>query len=188
MDRHSGKFVLRIPIDMHKKLVDMAKSNKISLNQACVNLLKIGLAGKEKGALFAKSLEKVILKLKERFDGGLCGIVLFGSYATGDASSESDVDLMIIMERDVPIERGLYRWWDENIVWEERAALSPHFVGMIDDADGAGGLWLEVATSGKIIYQRDSVLNDLFYSVEKLISDGRVRKYISNGHSYWVWR
>lgn len=187
MSSHSGKFVLRIPRDTHKRLVGLAKERGTSLNQVCVELLSSGLSAKDAaGSQFLKTLNEVVLKLRGYFGENLHGVVLFGSHVTGDATAASDIDLMVVL--DAQIERGLYRWWDENVTWDGKSPLNPHFVNLPAVAAGAGGLWLEVAVGGKIIYQKGATLDKLFAMLREFISNGRVRRYISNGHSYWVWR
>lgn len=52
MSNYSGKFVLRIQVDMHKALAEEAKSKGISLNQVCISILKIGLSKNKEKPLF----------------------------------------------------------------------------------------------------------------------------------------
>ncbi|OQA59083.1 MAG: Nucleotidyltransferase domain protein [bacterium ADurb.Bin270] len=175
---------------MHESLSAMARSKKLSLNQLCVSLLADGLKAKvqDPEPAFFEDLRALSLQLKKHFGPTLCGTALFGSYATGDATSASDIDLLIVLNRGTPIERSLYKWWDDNVIWYEGATLNPHFVNIPDDAERAGGLWLEVATAGRILYESGSALTDLFKKIKELIDEGRVRRYTSNGHSYWIWR
>lgn len=188
MISHSGKFVLRIPQVMHRQLAELARRSKISLNQACVELLKDSLYGGGGEPPLLKQLNEVAQKLRKNFGEKLCGVVLFGSQATGNATRESDIDLLIVLNSSEPVERSLYRWWDDNIKWSGENMLNPHFVNLPSEAKSAGGLWLEVATTGKIIYQKNSMLDKLFGELRELISQGLVRMYTSNGHSYWKWR
>ncbi len=188
MPSHSGKFVLRIPADMHESLSAMARSKKLSLNQLCVSLLDEGLNREGDEPKFFEDLKTLSLQLKKHFGASLCGTALFGSYATGDATSASDIDLLIVLNGGTPVERNLYKWWDDNVIWNDGATLNPHFVNIPDDAEQAGGLWLEVATSGRILYENGSALTDLFKKIKGLLDEGRVRRYTSNGHSYWIWR
>lgn len=187
MISHSGKFVLRIPQVMHKQLTDFARRSQISLNQACVELLKNGLSGGGESPLL-KNLNEVAQELRKNFGERLCGVVLFGSCATGNATAGSDIDLFIVLSPDVPIERALYKWWDDNISWQGANVLNPHFVNMLSEARSAGGLWLEVATTGRIIHQNNLMLDKIFMKLRELIEKGDVRMYMSNGHSYWVWK
>lgn len=184
----SGKFVIRMSSEMHGKLSRIAKERGVSLNQVCLDLLRKGLSLRDEDEGLTKSLDDIIHTLSLHFKDDLIGVVLFGSYATGEATPDSDIDLLIVLKKTVPIERGLYRWWDDNIIWKEKALLNPHFVCYPESAYDAGGLWLESATCGRIIFQRQRLIEKLFQSLKDLISEGKVRRYISNGHSYWIWR
>ncbi|MBI2092598.1 MAG: nucleotidyltransferase domain-containing protein [Deltaproteobacteria bacterium] len=173
---------------MHRQLADFARRSQLSLNQACIELLKKNLYGSDGETQLLQKIYEPAQKLKQHFGEKLCGIILFGSQVTGKATSESDIDLMIILDKSMPIERGLYKWWDDNIVWNEKNMLNPHFVNILEDEKLAGGLWLEIATTGKVIYQKKTVLDKLFAKLKELIGNGEVRMYISNGHPYWVWK
>ncbi|MDK2796406.1 MAG: uncharacterized protein PWQ58_1605 [Archaeoglobaceae archaeon] len=57
-------------------------------------------------------LSEISKKLRERFGDSVVRIILFGSYARGDYSAESDIDLLVIMKddsiRDEEIKRIVY--------------------------------------------------------------------------------
>lgn len=185
---YSGKFVLRVPGNLHKRLVNIAKNSGKSLNQTCIDLLNLGLTGPTGESGLITTLGGVSQKVRDHFGSTLHGIILFGSYARNEATESSDIDLLIVLGRGVVIERTLYVWWDDNIKWTGEGVVNPHFVNLPDKPEGAGGLWLEVATNGKIIYQNGSLFNKLFLGLRECINSGQVRKHISNGHPYWVWR
>ncbi|PIR17768.1 MAG: hypothetical protein COV46_02910 [Deltaproteobacteria bacterium CG11_big_fil_rev_8_21_14_0_20_49_13] len=185
MKEFSGKFVLRIPLELHKKLANMSISKRVSLNQLCVLLLNRGLGVLEGDSY--QEFEPVVKKLKEKFKDKLSGVVLFGSKATGEATESSDIDLLVILDGSVEIDRSLYSWWDDNVIWSDRE-LNPHFVSQPKDISEVSGLWFEVSISGKIIYQRGMIVDSIFAEIKKFIADGLVRRYISNGHPYWVRR
>ncbi len=43
-----------------------------------------------------KTLDEFILELKRRYGDRIYEVIVFGSYARGDASDESDIDVLII--------------------------------------------------------------------------------------------
>lgn len=116
------------------------------------------------------------------------GVVLFGSQATGEATASSDIDLLIVLDKKIALVRSLYRWWDSNIEWNGNKELNPHFVNYPEKAEEAGGMWLEIAQYGQIIYQKNKMIDNVFKELKDMIAQGMVRQHSSNGHPYWVWR
>ena len=45
-----------------------------------------------------KILNEIVEKLKDNFKEGLCGVLLYGSWATGKARETSDIDLLVVFE------------------------------------------------------------------------------------------
>ena len=61
-----------------------------------------GLASSsETGVIPPDTINDIINRIKDRFRPKK--IVLFGSYATGDATEDSDVDLLIVADTDLPV-------------------------------------------------------------------------------------
>lgn len=188
MSGYSGKFVIRMPQDLHERLAGLAKRQKTSLNQICTNLVVRGLSMRPEDSTLERPFKEVVDQLKIHFKEKLCGIILFGSQATGKATSESDIDILIVLDKSLPIVRSLYRWWDDTVKWKEGGELNPHFVNCLDSSEDASGMWLEIAQSGKILFQKDKIIDNLFNGIKRLIKNGKVRRYVSNGHAFWVWR
>jgi predicted nucleotidyltransferase len=177
-----------MPSELHKKMSEIARAENTSLNNVCISLLKNGLKVKGENEGLLDSLQAVTKTLKGHFKGELLGIALFGSRARGDASASSDLDLLIVLDKNVELVRSLYAWWDSEISWNGVEELNPHFIHYPEDLFNASGLWFEVAFDGKILYQADAALDQLFYDLQKLVKDGTIRRYFSNGHPYWVRR
>jgi predicted nucleotidyltransferase len=53
--------------------------------------------------LIATDLDAIIGRIVQRFDPER--VILFGSYARGDATEQSDVDLLIVAQTDLPLRR-----------------------------------------------------------------------------------
>jgi len=188
MKEFSGKFVLRLTQDLHKTISDYANNNGLSLNKACIDLIQKGLSKDNTKDELYLFLEPIIAKIKEHFGKDLVGIMLFGSYATNESTEASDIDLLIVLSNDIPIVRKLYRWWDNEISETNLEIINPHFVNLPKDIKKVTGLWLEVAEKGKVLYQRNQLIEKTISKIKKLTQDGMVRKYVSNGHPFWVWR
>lgn len=56
-----------------------------------------------------QAINSFVAKLYSRFDGQVLSVFLFGSRARGDAQSDSDVDMAVIVARDDPETRKAIR-------------------------------------------------------------------------------
>lgn len=188
MKGYSGRFVLRVPSKLHRQVADIAQAHGLSLNQTCLELINKGLSIKSEGDELQAPLDKIVEVLKANFGDKLCGVVLFGSYANMTATAASDVDLLIVLDKTIPLVRSLYKWWDSGVTWQDNVQINPHFVHYPEDTTAVTGLWFEVAQSGKVLYQKAMMLDGIFSQLNNYIGEGRIRRHISNGHPYWVWR
>ena len=188
MKSYSGKFIVRLPETLHKKLVQRAMEHHISLNQTCIELLQVGFGpstSSKKNDLHVL-LEPELEKLKKKFGKKWMGVVLFGSRVQGTARENSDLDVMIILDKTVPLRRNLYRWWDENMQFPPKAGeVNPHFVHFPDSAAKAGSLWLEVALHHDIVWEQGETVSSFFENLLSEIKAGKWTRLFSNGHPYW---
>ena len=60
-------------------------------------------------------LDRLALELKELYGGQYRGMVLYGSYARGEADEGSDVDVLLLLEGEVNSTRELIR--AEEVEW-----------------------------------------------------------------------
>ena len=58
----------------------------------------------------------------------LIGIGVFGSWARGDVTDGSDIDLLIVVEDCLALTRELYRRWDRSPVEADGKEVQPFFV------------------------------------------------------------
>jgi predicted nucleotidyltransferase len=117
---------------------------------------------------------------------GLLGVVAFGSWARREMAEWSDVDLLIVLERDRKIDRGLYRSWDEAPVYWDGHLLEPHFVHLPESGSRLSGLWAEVAVDGVVLFERDMQVSRRLAEFRREVASGRVHRRRSHGQSYWV--
>ncbi len=183
--------MVRLPPALHRRLRDRARGSGLSLNSLCVHLLEQGVATRSGGSpRGATAVHPEVLDAVERaWRGALVGVALFGSAARGDATEASDVDLLLVLEPGVPIERSLYDRWDEIVASERRPEfrrVSPQFVALPRSARDAGGIWLEVAREGIVLSDRDGRLARLLISLRDLAAEGAVLRRTVHGHPYWV--
>lgn len=181
----SGRFVLRIPPELHGKLVELARRRGLSLNALCRDILERGIRASPPSSSAAAEWEPILAFLKKRLGRNFKGLVLFGSTARQEAGAASDADLLVLVAPSVPLTRALYRDFDERrfLLWGLPA--SPHFVHP-PDPNTAGGIWFEAAVDGIVLYDQDGGVNECLRVLRHAIASGRVRRRTLHGHPYWI--
>lgn len=189
MDRvHSGKFVLRIPENVHRGLRAEAVRRSTSLNTLCIELLVAGLTNPEcRKADIVPKRKIIVRELQKKFGNNLIGFLIFGSQVRSEANTASDIDLMIIVEDTIPLDRSLYRWWDETLAPNLPRTHNPQFVCLPSTPREAGGLWFEVAMGHEILWERDRDVSRFIGDLKEFVASGAIRRYITQGQPYWVW-
>jgi predicted nucleotidyltransferase len=170
----SGKFVLRIGSQMHRALKEEAHKAGESLNSLCLRKLQ-GAAG----PLAWSALLSVVIQKFEPV-----GIILFGSQARGEATSSSDVDLLIVLKDDQKLSRQLYDEWDLHL--RNFDSSSPHFSYLPALGHPIGSLWLEAALEGEILFDSRDVLKKTLRGIRQRIAEGSYQRKLSSGHAYWI--
>lgn len=178
----SGRFLLRLQAQIHARLQTAARSLGISLNEYCAR--RLGVPGPSvlmDGAAQA-AIEKAVAQFREK----LVGVVVFGSFARGDAAATSDVDLLVVVDRSIPLARALYREWDtEPLRWASRN-VDPHFVHLSPDVRAMPGAWCEVALDGVVLFERDGAVTRHLAAVRGDIAAGRLVRRSVHGQPYWT--
>lgn len=167
----SGKFVLRLDPKTHFELKEEAQAKGESLNSLCLQKLQGFVASPWSG---------VVSKVVNQFKA--LGIILFGSTARGEETSKSDIDLLIVLAQDIPINRTLYRDWDRE--FKDFEKFSPQFVHLTNH-DEIGGIWLEASIDGEILYDPQGEIKRSLQCIRVLIAEGVYQRRMSYGHPYW---
>jgi hypothetical protein len=175
----SGKFLLRLPSELHERVRDAASARGRSLNEYCLAVLEAAVSRAP------ESTPEWLESLRGELGRDLVGVVLFGSTARGTQRAGSDVDLLIVLEPGVPITRELYRRWD-GAIGPSSGAETPHFVSLPATVDQAGGLWYEVAMDGIVLHDSRQRIARFFSEVRKAAAAGIIRRETAHGHPYWV--
>jgi hypothetical protein len=179
----SGKFVLRLPPEQHAALQDLAGATGVSLNTLCRQALTEFL-GRTLWKTGTENPEEPLLRsLRQMFDTSLLGVLLFGSVARGEEHDGSDIDLLIVIARERPLARLLYRQWDE--AWPT-GAYSPHFVHLPDSIEKAGSVWLEAAVDGVILFEGDGSVRRFLGQLRKAMAVGRLVRRTAYDDPYWI--
>lgn len=176
----SGRFLLRIDPPLHAALRSEAAEAGVSLNELCARKLAVSrtaVAGPE-----AAAVERALGQV----GAGLLGLVAFGSWAREEATERSDVDLLVVVAREVPVVRDLYRAWDdEPLRWGGRE-VEPHFVHLPEPGGRVSGLWAEAALDGVVLYERGLAISRRLVEVRHRIVAGELTRRESYGQPYWV--
>ena len=191
----SGRFLLRVPPELHRRLRQRASRAGRSLNRFCRAALETAANGQPGAAMTpeAAAAETIVANFGMQVEA----VVLFGSKARGDAGAWSDTDLLIVIDAEAPITRSLYRVWDETVAATAplRAlgeSVNPHFAhlpgGAAGTAGGGGSLWLEVALHGAILWQRTWNVARWLGNARERMAEGAIRRRYAHGQPYWTYQ
>jgi predicted nucleotidyltransferase len=178
----SGRFVLRIPPGLHAALRGAARDAGLSLNDYCARMLAAPT-----GNLAAVSAATDVVAHAAGLVGeDLVGIVAYGSWVRGEATVQSDLDLLIVVAAELPLVRTLYRRWDRRrLTWHGRP-IDPHFVHLLADDTHPSGLWAEAAIDGVVLFERALRISTTLGRVRRAIVDGRLVRRRVHGQPYWA--
>lgn len=133
-------------------------------------------------------LRSVVRVLRAYFGEKLVAIVLFGSYARGEARGTSDVDLYVIAE-NLPHRRL------KRIAYVHRpvAARFEYRVSIIAESkrefvSGFPPLYLDLALDGVILFDRDNFMTDKLKQIREITRRAGLKRVRLNGQFAWHWR
>jgi len=112
--------------------------------------------------------------------------VLYGSWARGEATEGSDVDLLVVVDEAVRITRDLYRRWDETEVSLEGHLVEPHIAHLPADGALVSGLWAELAVDGLVLVDRELRISRRLARVRRELFEGRIVRRHAHGQPYWA--
>ena len=180
--RPSGRFLLRLAPALHETLRAAAADAGLSLNDYCARKLALPLDV----ASLAGDGHEVVRRAAAQFGTSLAGIVVFGSWARGEAGAGSDVDVLIVLDPRQPLKRSLYADWDATpLAWEGRP-VQVHMVHLPKQGEAASGIWGEVALDGLVIFERSRRVSERLGAVRREIADGRFVRKVVRGAPYWT--
>lgn len=180
--RASERFLLRLPPGLHAALRRAAARGGLSLNDYCVRRL----AGPGAGAATHAGARETVRRAAELLGDGLVGVVAFGSWARGQASARSDVDVLVVTAHEVALTRDPYRAWDRvPVTWEGRA-VEPHFAHLPRPGEHVTGTWAEVTLDGLVLYEQAWEVSRHLVRVRRDIAEGRLVRRVVHGQPYWT--
>jgi uncharacterized protein (DUF1778 family) len=181
--RGSGRFLLRLSPDLHARLQAAARAQGLSLNEYCVRRL----AAPATGLLLDPDAAAAVTRAEALVGNALEGVIVYGSWTRGEATDRSDVDLLIVVDRRVPLSRAIYRRWDESPVGWHGRAVDPHFVHLpAAGREVTGGAWCEAAIDGVVLFERDDRISARLRQVRRDLAAGRLVRRTVHGQPYWT--
>lgn len=175
----SGRFLLRMPPPLHLALEGAARAAGLSLNEYCIRRLAAdhpGVGGGDAAALVSRAAAIA--------GDGLAGVILHGSWVSGDDTPASDVDALVVVKPRIRLDRALYREWDRQPARWQGRRVDPHFVHP-PAADPPSALWAEAAIDGLVLLDRGNALAAALARVRHAIADGRIVRRVVHGQPYW---
>lgn len=171
---------MRIPPRLHGALRRAAEEAGLSLNAYCARKLT------SPGAAVEGPAADIVTDATEQFGSELIGVLAFGSWARGEMTPESDVDVLVVLDAHVPIVRSLYRRWDEHpLQWEGRS-VQVHIVHPPAPDESPTGFWAEAAMDGVVLFDRAFELSRRLAKVRRHIAEGALSRREIHGQAYWV--
>lgn len=182
-------FLLRLPAKEMALLKSVANRSAISINELCKNILSLYLQKNRDNGKWSGLIDIIS---KSSISSDIEGIILFGSVAKGIDSEDSDLDLLFALSSKKKLSRKLYRIWDEEICnkldllsFSSGKEVSPHFAAIPTSTNETGGLWLEMAISGIIIWDKNSNCEKFLINLREQIASGAFVRKTTHGHPYW---
>jgi hypothetical protein len=173
---------LRINPGLHLALRRSAASLGISLNDYCARRLAVA-----QGSWSAlDQAAEFVARAAEQFGAALAGVVMHGSWLRGEAVDGSDVDMLVILDRNVPLTRSLYRSWDASGLVIEGRPTEAHFVHLPRSGQSVAGLWAGISIEGLVLFERGVEISSALAGIRREIAAGRLVRRVVHGQPYWT--
>ena len=157
------------------------------MHQAPPSSGRTGLSHPVDGSIdLAGGMGEAVARAREVAGESLAGVIAFGSWARGELTGVSDIDVLIVVDTGTPVRRALYRRWDESPVAWNGHPVEPHFVRLPDAGESPSGFWAEIATEGVLLLECDPRLSGHLARVRDAVAKGRLRRRVAHGHGYWT--
>lgn len=173
--------MLRLEPGLHAALRAAAKVGGVSLNEYCATKLAAPT-----GAAFGLGPAAVLVeRAAALFGADLVGVVVFGSWARGEAGPTSDVDALLVVDPRRALTRALYRAWDEEPLLWDGHAVEPHVVHL-PEPSSIGTVWAEAAVDGIVLFESGLAVSRRLSAIRREIVGGRLVRRVVHGQPYWA--
>jgi len=116
----------------------------------------------------------------------ILGAVAYGSWARGGETSDSDVDILMVLPASAEITRELYRRWDASPPDWEGQLIEPHFVRLPEPGADITGTWAEVALDGIVLFDPTFAVSRTLASIRRRLLEGEIVRRWASGQPYWT--
>ncbi len=178
--RASGRFLLRIDPGLHAALRAASRAAGLSLNDYCARKLAAP------GADPAGPATAVVARAAQVHGDALLGVVAYGSWARGEATPTSDLDALIVLAPDAPLQRRLYDAWDEAPLAWSGLPIEAHLVRLPGPDEPPSGLWAEAALDGIVLHDPGLRVSRHLVHVRRGIAKGELVRREACGQPYWT--
>lgn len=175
-------FILRVSDGLHQALKAQSAAHGLSLNELCTRKLQqVSLSHFD--PQLALQVEKIIRLFPSET---VLGLLLYGSYARGEQTAQSDIDLLLVLDSQTPLTRTLYAGLDA--IAEDLGKIEVHISHLPSVEGPLSSLWAEVALDGIVLYEKEAVLTRICQQLRRKIASGMYTRKSAHGQTYWVQR
>jgi predicted nucleotidyltransferase len=147
--------------------------------------------------IFHLVIEKLLEKLKEYYGERLISVGVFGSVARGKFHPDSDIDVLIVVNKLPPGRRARIEEFIENIETplENRLSKSlkvkylPEISPVIktpEEVEVGSPIFLDMTEEALILYDRNSFLENYLDRLRKRLNALGARRVFTGGGWYWI--
>lgn len=130
--------------------------------------------------------EEIVKTFKDYLGGNLVSILLFGSYARGDARKASDYDLFIVADElpESPLKRTMFIRRPIVGKFKERLAI---IAKTKEEVLGSfPPLFLDLGLDGMILYD-NGFFSDRLARICQIIKEAGLKRKAGRHNFYWEW-
>jgi hypothetical protein len=180
MNVKESRILLRLTKPLHTAVKARALQEGISVNSLLEQIISEGISHP-----LANNITKTIIqRAQDEYHKKVIGLLLFGSQARGDSHDRSDTDFLLVISRELTIERNMYRVWDQFLP----EGISLHIGHLPHNPSNASSLWLECALDAKILFDPTGAIKNTISAIRDFITSGAVVRRVTHGQGYWVHR
>jgi predicted nucleotidyltransferase len=177
-----ARVLLRLPVDLRRALAAQAAHEQTSVNELCVQRL----SGPDLPFLPRRDVAALLARARAVAGPHLQGVLVHGSFARGEARAASDVDVLVVVDRTLPLTRTLYRQWDaETPSWAGRS-IDAHFIHAPAVGTRPSSVWCEAATEGLVLFDATGAVSRSLVAARAAIAQGDLVRKIVHGQPYWT--